>query len=34
MAVGNNNEIEKKLWNAADELRAWGFHHGDLPAEE
>lgn len=22
MAVGNNNEIEKKLWNTADELRA------------
>lgn len=22
MAIGNNNEIEKKLWNAADQLRA------------
>jgi type I restriction enzyme M protein len=22
MAVGNNNQIEKRLWDAADELRA------------
>jgi len=22
MAIGNNNEIEKKLWAAADQLRA------------
>jgi hypothetical protein len=22
MAVGNNNQIEKRLWDAADEMRA------------
>src|SRR5574340_659799 len=30
MAIGNNNEIEKKLWEAADQLRA----NSELSAQE